>query len=136
MTIELRNPSALDQIKLIYRDTLEEFHKSTRGEDEQYWQGRKDAMRVVLALLQSDEADNINTLLETSPGYIPTERAIFQELLKSAVYNAAAIVWELKVDGKADYRTLANLRSFVEGYEYMAQQGKVERITDHCLVRD
>lgn len=127
------NEETIQQLRDLYRDTLIEFKQNAGFEDQDYWQGRKDAMRLCLTLILPELEDNLRTLLETSPNYIPVESELIQDLLDDAVYNVAAIVYEIEELPRVDGRTLLNLKNFVRRYDYLAKQGKFKIITDHCL---
>lgn len=124
------------RFSLLYRETMDTFKESADSDDKDYWQGRKDAMRLVYAILDPERKESMEQLLETSPGYIPVDRVMYHELIADAVYNAAAIVWEIEARGKPDFRTIGNLKAFVRSYERIARDGKLPVIDDHCLVPD
>jgi hypothetical protein len=122
------------RFSILYRETFNMFYQNADGEDRDYWQGRKDAMRLVYAILDPERKESMKRILESSPGYIPTDQEFFHELIADGVYNAAAIVWEIEEMGKPDRQTIANLRAFVRDYESAARDGKLPVIDDHCLV--
>lgn len=123
-----------NELTRIYRDTLYEFKRAKESDiDVDYWQGRKDAMRLCLALILPDLENSMNDLLDISSNYRPTESELVQQLLETAVYNVATIVYEIEEMPRVDGRTVLNLKNFVKQYDYLAEKGKFKIIEDHCL---
>jgi len=54
-------------------------------------------------------------------------------LLEDAVYNIAAILYELDDLRKTHPQTKRNLYSFIERYDLLSLKGVVPVISDHCL---
>ena len=89
-------------------------------------------MRLCLSILRQD--DNLRDLLDSSSGYIPVDSELFQDLLEDAVYNVAAILYEIECEERVHPQTRLNLERFVDRYDYLAEEGKFRVIEDHCLV--
>lgn len=129
MTNELTD-EMLANIRQKYLNVVE-THRSANTTDEQYWQGRKDGNREIMALLPSVTTD-YSALNKSSLGYRPPVGELFDRFVEDAVYFMAATVYELKT-GRLDMRTKTGLRDTVELYDRLAADGVVPVIDDHCL---
>ena len=108
-------------------DTYSQFRKTPTD----YWQGRKDGSRLMYALLGDDSLGDLKLLTQTSPRSEASDREIVNELLADAVYNVAAILYELE-QGRVDARTKMNLVLFLQDYHAYASEGMFPVIDDHC----
>ena len=125
------NEQISKELNQLYKETYLTFKKNNGTKNQDYWQGRKDAMRLCLSILRQD--DNLRDLLDSSPGYIPVDSELFQDLLEDAVYNVVAILYEIECEERIHPQTRLNLERFVDKYDYLAKKGKFRVIDDHCL---
>ncbi len=116
-------------------DTYGQFARAEIGDDEKYWQGRKDGARLMFAILTDDAywRDSLNDVVRTSPNSRMFDYQLANALLADAVYAVAAALYELREMKKLDVRTRLNLESFIGDYTFLAGQGKFPVIDDHCL---
>lgn len=117
-------------------DTVHQFMKEAGGKQEDYWQGRKDGARLMLAIIMDNLSDkdggDLRSLVDSSPMSRKFDWELANELLEDAVYNVSAILYELEDLGRADIRTKINLKNFVLMYDVLSRQGKFPVIDDHC----
>jgi len=128
----------LNEMIQIVDETTEQFQTVVGTAAESYWQGRKDAVRSLVAIIISDPdwKESLERLNASSPGFRKFDQEIIVELLGDVVRDVAAIVWEIKVLEKYDARTLENLQNFVKRYDDLADSGALPVINDHCLGPD
>lgn len=125
----------INEARHFLQDTQNQFLQEAGGEDENYWQGRKDSARLMFAILinSDQQKKSLRQLVESSPNSQTFDYKLANSLLADAVYNIAAIIYELKSDGKLHHRTRRNLLEFISDYDHSAKQGKFPIIADHSL---
>lgn len=116
-----------DAVELLL-DTYSQFRKTPTD----YWQGRKDGSRLMYALLGDESLGDLKHLTETSPRHQGTYKEVVNELLADAVYNVAAILYEMENLDRVDIRTKLNLMEFLRDYRAYSSEGMFPVIDDHC----
>lgn len=111
-------------------DKAVDEHKRTTEKD--YWQGRKDGLRLALSFIQPDNKF-WKKLNETSYGFQATEKEIIQNNVRDVRYNVAAILYEIQNEKKVHSMTRGNLLSWLSHYDQLAEQGLFIKVEDACL---
>lgn len=117
------------------KDILEQYDKAVdehrRTTEKDYWQGRKDGLRLALSFIQPD--NKLWKLLnETSYGFQATEKEIIQNNVRDVRYNVSAILWEIEHNKKVHSVTRGNLLSWLSNYDALAEQGLYIKVDDSC----
>lgn len=114
----------IEELTDLYEKVADEHRDSKDNFAREYWQGKKDAFRTALALL-NPENTSWKLLNKTSPG----GRALMIDRLKSrledARYNIGSILYELKNEKKVHYQTKMNLINWISVYDLMAEKNEV-----------
>ncbi len=119
----------IDEIIDAY-DKAQDEHKRTTEKD--YWQGRKDGLRIALALIQP-EKKFWKQLNDTSYGFQSTEKEIIQNNVRNVRYDVATILWEIQNEKKVHTTTRGNLLSWLSHYDRLAEQGLYIKVEDACM---
>lgn len=123
-----------DEVFDYYIGVLDEY---ANGDNHEYWQGRKDAVRAVLIIINSflGEFGNIRalkTIMETSPDMRLSKIEAMQHMLASAVPFVALAI-QKDAEGKLMPATLSDgLSKFILQYDEMASNGICPKI-NHVL---
>jgi hypothetical protein len=111
------------------REIVEAFNRAASErrstKEPEYWQGRKDGLRVALAVLQPGELwDKAN---ETSPGFRVEEKEALLRFIEDVRYNLGAALWEYieREDKKIHPQTMINLFQWLDSYDRKAKKGEV-----------
>lgn len=111
-------------------DKAQSEYKTTTEKD--YWQGRKDGLRIALALIEPEKR-HWKQLNDTSYGFHSTEKEIIQNFVKNIRYNTASILWEIREEKKINSLTVGNLLSWIYQYDILAKQGLFVEVEDACM---
>lgn len=112
-------------------DTQKQFMETP----DEYWQGCKDgARRMLMIFVDEERRESLQDVLDNSyGGGRKFDHEIVSDLLEDAVYNIAAIVYEINYE-KPHPQTRHNLKQWIERYEYLSRErGLFPVIDDHCL---
>lgn len=100
----------------------QEEHRTSK--EPEYWQGRKDGLRIALAILEPGE-HVWKDLIKTSPGFRIEEKEVLLEMLKDARFNIGAALWEYseKPERNIHIYTIVNLLQWLASYDQRAAAG-------------
>lgn len=103
--------NVIEEIVELY-DSAQQEHKTSK--EREYWQGRKDGLRLALALLQPDQQWTM--LNKSSPGFRVEDRERYKAFLKDIYYNVCDLVYSIRHHEKPHYLTVSNIQNWIGSY--------------------
>lgn len=119
-----------EQYRLLYEALfVAENEVRTNKNEKEYWQGRKDGMRVFLSIVQPNEKiwEQLN---QSSHGFQDTERDRLLSLLEDIYYNICDILYSINHNEKIHRQTMINTLQWIDWYDTCAKQGLTKEITN------
>lgn len=117
----------LDEILEAENKAAYEFRYVTK--DKEYWQGRKDGLRVALAILEPGERVWKDLIL-TSPGFQETEKDYVLKFLQDAYYNIADMVHSIRNKEPIHGMTFSNIQNWLGTYLTNVKDGVLLPVDD------
>jgi hypothetical protein len=102
----------IEEIVDLYDSAKEEF-KTTK--DTEYWQGRKDGLRLALALLQPEERI-WNMLNHSSHGFRIEEREQYKNFISDIYYDVCDLIYSIRHKEKLNGMTISNIQNWIGTY--------------------
>lgn len=128
---EPNDPEAFEKklLEIIELEAVAVAERKTTKERE-YWQGRKDGLRLALAILEPGESI-WKQLTDSSPGFRVTEKEGLLDFMKDARYNIGAALYDYKADkGRIHIQTIMNLLSWISSYDIASKKGDLLNTDD------
>ena len=116
----------MEEIVDLYDSAQAEFRTT---KEKEYWQGRKDGLRLALALLQPDEK-TWDILNKSSGGFRIEEKEQYKRFLADIYYNVCDMVYSIRHKEKIHYMTLSNVQNWIGSYMQMEKTGFVIEAED------
>lgn len=106
--------------------------------DEEYWQGKKDGLRIgrifmAEALGFDDEADSLEKARESSWGSRSTSLEILRAKMESAMYYIGEALWMDETGAPLHPMSRVNWMRWYNGYKQLAEKGLVPEVNDTCF---
>jgi len=102
----------IEEIIDLYDKAQEEF-RTTKEKD--YWQGRKDGLRLALALIQPEET-HWNLLNKSSHGFQVEEREQYKNFVEDIYYNVCDLIYCIRHKEKLHPMTISNIQNWIGTY--------------------
>jgi hypothetical protein len=104
-------------------DSAQEERKTTK--EPEYWQGRKDGLRLALAILQPEE-EHWKLLNQSSYGFRIEEREMYKNFLDSVFYDLCDLIYSIRHKEKPHSLTVSNLQNWLGTYMIEQKTGFVK----------
>ncbi len=118
--------NVIEEIIDLYLSAKEE-HKTSK--EREYWQGRKDGLRLALALLQPNDK-SWDALNRSSYGFRVEEREAYKRFLLDIYYNVCDLVYSIRNKEKIQGMTLSNIQNWIGSYMNSEKTGFVTPAPD------
>jgi hypothetical protein len=93
-----------------------------------YWQGRKDGLRLALAILEPNKSRNL--LNDSSPGFQVEEREKYKNFLKSIYYDICDLIYSIRHKERIHPLTVSNIQNWIGIYMNLEKEGFVHPSSD------
>ena len=118
-----------ENIELLLEAYEKAVNEHKTNPDKNYWQGRKDGIRIALSLFHSDKK-TWELLNKTSPEFQDTERDRYKGMLRSIYYDVCDLVNSIRTKRQVHQMTIGNILSWVGVYDQLAIDGFTTKIDD------